>query len=113
LPTILTNPAWLAWGYGLVFFSLSAMMSSMMSGWMTFVLEWAPEEERPTYIGLTNTLNGITPLLSTLGGLILQWSGKDYRLLFAITLTGLVLTWPLSLRLPEPRHKEQAGNPVS
>ena len=113
LPTILTDPAWLAWGYGLVFFSLSAMMGSMMSGWMTYVLEWAPEEERPTYVGLTNTLNGITPLFSTLGGLILQWSGKDYRLLFAITLVGLVLTWPLSLRLPEPRHKEQAANPVS
>ncbi len=109
LPTILTDPAWLAWGYSLVFFLLSAMMSSMMSGWMTYVLEWAPEEERPTYVGLTNTLNGITPLFSTLGGLILQWSGKDYRLLFAITLAGLVLTWPLSLRLPEPRHREQTA----
>lgn len=113
LPMILTDPASLAWGYSLVFLLLSAMMGSMMPGWMTYMLEWAPEEERPTYVGLTNTLNGISPLFSTLGGLILQWSGKDYRLLFALTLAGLVLTWPLSLRLPEPRHKEQTSNAAS
>jgi len=110
LPPILTDPTWLAWGYGLVFFFLSAMMGSMMPGWMTYMLEWAPEKDRPTYVGLTNTLNGITPLFSTLGGLILQWSGKNYRLLFAVTLVGLVLTWPLSLHLPEPRHKEQRAS---
>ena len=113
LPAILTDLTWLIWGYGLIFFCLSAMMGSMMAGWMTFVLEWAPEAERPTYVGLTNTLNGITPLFSALGGLILQWTDKDYWLLFAVTLAGLVLTWPLSLRLPEPRQKSEKAGSVS
>jgi MFS family permease len=108
VPLALADPAVLAWGYSVVFFCLSAYMSSMMPGWMTYVLEWAPERERPTYVGLTNTLNGIVPLFSTLGGLILQWTGENYRLLFAITIAGLLLAWPLALGLSEPRHKTAA-----
>jgi MFS family permease len=98
-----TGPA-LPWGYGLVFFALSATMSSMLPGWMNFVLEHAPELERPKYVGLTNTLNGLGTLFSTLGGLILAWSNDNYRLLFVLTLAGLSLAWPLALRLRDPRH---------
>jgi MFS family permease len=104
VPVLFTNPLALAWGYSAVFFCLSAYMSSMMPGWMTYVLEWAPERDRPTYVGLTNTLNGIVPVFSTLGGLFLQWTGENYRLLFAITIAGLLLAWPLALSLAEPRH---------
>jgi MFS family permease len=105
LPMLLTESTVLAWGYGLVFFFLSALMSSMMPGWMTYVLEWAPASQRPTYVGLTNTLNGITSLFATLGGLILQWSGNNYRLLFVLTGLGLLMAWPLPLSLPEPRQR--------
>jgi MFS family permease len=96
----------LAWGYGLVFLGLSAARSSMLPGWMTYVLEWAEEAERPTYVGLTNTLNGVSTLFSVLGGVILQWTGHNYSVLFSLTIAGLVLAWPLLLGLPEPRHKE-------
>jgi MFS family permease len=108
MPALLVDVTWLAWGYGLVFFCLSALMSSMMAGWMTYVLEWAPKADRPTYVGLTNTLNGITTLFSTLGGLILQWTGNNYRLLFVITAVALVLAWPLPFSLPEPRDRDSA-----
>jgi MFS family permease len=94
----------LAWGYGLVFFAMSATMSSMMPGWMSFVLEHAPELERPKYVGLTNTLNGVTTLFSTLGGLVLSWTNDNYVVLFCLTLAGLSLSWPLALRLQDPRH---------
>jgi MFS family permease len=94
----------LPWGYGLVFLALSATLSSMMPGWMNFCLEHAPELERPKYVGLTNTLNGIATLFSTLGGLILAWTNDNYVLLFVLTLAGLSLSWPLALRLQDPRH---------
>jgi MFS family permease len=105
LPWLLppSGPA-LAWGYGLVFLAMSATMSSMMPGWMNFVLEHAPELDRPKYVGLTNTLNGVTTLFSILGGLILAWSNDNYVLLFSLTLAGLSLAWPLALRLQDPRH---------
>ena len=103
-PRLPFEPSLVAWGYGLVFFLSSAAMSSMMPGWMTYVLEHAPEAERPSYVGLTNTINGINVLLSALGGAILEWSDKNYDLLFGITVAGLLLAWPLSLSLPEPRR---------
>jgi MFS family permease len=105
VPRLLTTPASLAWGYSLVFLVMSATMSSMMSGWMAFVLEYAPDQERPTYVGLTNTLNGIATLFSTLGGLILQWTNDNYNALFLITFLGLLLAWPLPFGLPEPRQR--------
>jgi MFS family permease len=106
IPMAIADPGYLSWGYGLVFLCLNAMMSSMMPGWTTYILEWAPQAERPMYVGLTNTLNGITPLFALLGGLILQWSGDDYRLLFAITAAGLAVVWPLPLSLPEARDRD-------
>jgi MFS family permease len=84
-------------------------MSSMMPGWMTYVLEWAPPSERPTYVGLTNTLNGFTSLFAILGGLFLEWSGNNFRLLFAITALGVLTAWSLPLRLPEPRQRQETA----
>jgi MFS family permease len=109
IPALITEPVALAWGYGLVFFFLNALMSSMMPGWMTYVLEWAPPSERPTYVGLTNTLNGFTSLFATLGGLFLEWSGNNFRLLFAITALGVLTAWSLPLRLPEPRQRRETA----
>ncbi len=94
----------LAWSYGMVFFILNASQSSMLPAWMAFVLELAPEAERPVYVGLTNTINGITTLFSTLGGLLLQWTGNNYSLLFLVTAAGTALAWPLLISLPDPRH---------
>jgi MFS family permease len=87
-------------------------MSSMMPGWMNYVLEWAPDADRPMYVGLTNTLNGVATLFSTLGGLILQWTDGNYQILFAVTIAGLVLAWPLPFWLPEPRHRSATHEPA-
>jgi len=58
-------------------------------------------------VGLTNTLNGITALFATLGGLILQWTDNNYPLLFMITAVGTLIALPLSVSLPEPRRAER------
>jgi len=106
IPHVITNPTWLAWGYGLVFFCHYASMSTMMPSWVTYVLELAPEGERPTYVGLANTLNGLTTIFSTIGGLILVWTNSNYNVLFVVTFVGLLLAWPLPFGLPEPRHRQ-------
>ena len=94
----------LAWAYGMVFFASNAAMSSFMPGWTAYVLELAPEAERPAYVGLNNTINGVSTLFSTLGGLILQWTGNNYSLLFVITVFATLSALPLSLRLRDPRE---------
>ena len=104
MPRLFPSAEQLAWGYGLVFLLMSVSFSSMMPGWMGYVLEHAPEQERATYVGLTNTLNGVATLFATIGGLILQWTGDNYNLLFLITFAGLLFAWPLPFALPEPRR---------
>jgi MFS family permease len=106
VPSVIRDAQWLAWGYGLVFFALRASMSCFMPAWTSYMLDWAPHKDRPVYVGLANTLNGITALFSTLGGLILQWSGENYVLLFAITAAGTLAALPFALTLPEPRTTE-------
>ncbi|MDF1512704.1 MAG: MFS transporter [Anaerolineae bacterium] len=103
IPALVTNTTAIAWAYGLVFLVSNASMASYMPGWTGFMLDWAPEDKRPLYVGLTNTLSGITAIFSTVGGLILQWSDNNYSLLFALTLIGTACAWPLVTLIPEPR----------
>lgn len=89
--------------YSLIFLAIGALNSSYMSGFMNFVLELAPPEERPTYIALTNTLCGVLLLAPFLGGWLLQ--ATSYPVLFAATLGGVALGLILTFRLEEPRQK--------
>jgi MFS family permease len=88
--------------YSLIFLAIGAWNSSMMPGFITFVLELAPSEERPTYIALTNTLCGALLLVPFLGGWLLQ--ATSYPVLFAVTVAGVVLGLVLTFRLEEPRQ---------
>ncbi len=105
IPYLFGDSSWLAWAYGIVFFVLNASASSMLPAWTAFLLELAPEVERPAYVGLTNTINGITTLFSTIGGLILQWTHSNYDLLFLITAVGTLLALPMLVNLPDPRSQ--------
>jgi len=109
IPRLVTNPAWLAWAYGLVFLASNASMACFLPGWAAYVLEWAPEAERPIYMGLTNTINGLAALFSVLGGAILQWTGGNYELLFVLAAIGTLAALPLTAALPEPRETEHAS----
>lgn len=107
IPWVVSSPTWLAWAYGLVFLANNASMSSYLPGWTAYVLEWAPEADLPIYMGLTNTLNGLTALVSIVGGAILQWTGGNYAVLFAVTAIGTLAALPLALTIPEPRHAQR------
>jgi len=103
IPRIVTNPTLLAWAYGLVFLASNASMACSLPGWASYILEWAPEAERPIYMGLTNTINGLAALF------ILQWTGGNYEILFILTAIGTLAALPLTAALPEPRATERAS----
>lgn len=88
--------------YTLVFAAIGAVNSSLILGFLNFVLEMAPSEERPTYIGLANTISGLLLLPPLLGGWLLR--ATSYPVLFAVTAVGVAISLALSSRLVEPRR---------
>jgi MFS family permease len=91
--------------YGWVFVAIGVMISSRMLGYYSYALALAPAGQRPTYIGLFNTIGGALVVLPTLGGWLLRVS--SYGVLFAITATVLSIACVLGLSLPSARRAEQ------
>jgi hypothetical protein len=88
--------------FGWVFMTIGITVSSSMLGYYNYILELAPAGQRPTYIGLFNTISGLLIVLPVIGGWILQ--GTSYGVLFALTAVPLIVAHVLSLSLPSARH---------
>ena len=81
--------------------------SSIMIGQVSFVLDIAPAGDRPIYIGLINTILGITSLTLAASGLIVDALG--YHALFAIAALFFVLGLGAALGLHDPRAARPAA----
>ncbi len=88
---------WLVGVYPFVYVMLGFMQSSWVLGFFNYLLEIAPADRRPMYVGLGNTVMGVMTLVPTLGGWLLQ--STSYTVLFGITsaflAVGLVLVFTL------------------
>jgi predicted MFS family arabinose efflux permease len=87
--------------FALVFVLSGGSKAGAMIGNMNFLLEIAPPDDRPIYVGLTNTIMGITLLASSVGGLIVDLVG--FTVLFSLALAFYASALFLTLRLQEPR----------
>jgi MFS family permease len=93
-----------AWGFYIVFALMGLSSSAGTLSDLNLAMEFGPEAERPTYIGLTRTVTGPALLIApVLGGLLAQEWG--YPALFVTSLLfalggGLLLAG----RVREPRH---------
>jgi hypothetical protein len=88
------------WAYTSIFFFLGATIAGLDLGHMNYLLQFAPEERRPIYVGFFNTVVGPTLLLSALGGVIIQVSsfGFLYVLLLLISVVSILLSLSLKTR---------------
>jgi len=71
---------------------------SIMLGFINYVLEIAPQGQRPVYIGLTNTLIGVIVLFPFIGGALADWGG--YRIVFLLAAAGNAAGWFTGASLP-------------
>lgn len=93
--SILTKiPVWL---YGSIFFFLGATIAGLDMGYTNYLLEIAPEDRRPIYVGFLNTIVGPTIFLSAIGGLIIQLTSFAflYSLVFLISIVSIFLSLSL------------------
>jgi len=86
---------------GLIFALLGAARTGVTIGALNFLLDVAPADDRPIYIGLTNTLVGFATLTTALGGLMVEAVG--YRALFALALAFYLASALALTRTREPR----------
>jgi MFS family permease len=87
-----------------VYILLGITYSSRLLGHQNYVLEIAPRDRRPLYIGLANTLTGLLVPASFLGGVLLD--ATSYVVLFSVTMLCTTAGLVASLRL---RNLQQAG----
>ena len=69
---------------------------------ITYLLEIAPVDKRPLYVGFMNSFTFPLMLSPMVGGLILNWFG--ITVLFSASLCFAVANFLLSIRLQEPRQ---------
>jgi hypothetical protein len=95
--------------YAAVFLVVGAQGSSIMNGFVCWVMEYAPPSRRPMYIGFANALSGTSLVMPLIGGLLLTWAG--YPLLFAAASAAALAGLLATLRLAEPRHRAATDPP--
>ena len=86
-----------------VFVVLGIVGSSVMLGFMNYILDLAPAGHRPTYMGLSNTLGGLLVIVPMLGGWLLQ--ATSYPVLFAAAAVGPMVAWIMAMGLPGRQTK--------
>jgi MFS family permease len=102
---IASSPAWLWVAFALLGVSVSADSVSRMN----IILEFCDPEDRPTYIGMTNTLlapaRALAPII---GGWLATWAG--YRGMFVVGLLVSILgSALLALWVREPRRVQSGA----
>ncbi len=88
--------------FGLVFFPLAAAGWGSFMGYNNYLIAIAPEEKRPLYVGVLNTLFALTGFLPLVGGILVRHA--SFQALFAVAamvgLVGLAATTRLPSRRP-------------
>jgi hypothetical protein len=89
--------------FAAVFALLGAARTGLDAGGFNFLLDLAPHDDRPLYIGLTNTVVGLATLITAAGGLFVQLAG--YRALFALAALFYLVAGGCVMRTREPRRR--------
>jgi MFS family permease len=92
---------WLMYLYALVFLTAGAFGPGSGMGMTNYLLEIAPDEERPLYLAVTNTLFGLARFTGMASGLIVDWVGFTVLLMLSAGLYVLALI--LAGGMQEPR----------
>ncbi len=100
-PPLAALHPWLAPGAFVLLFALVGMATgSYQVGYMNYLLEIAPPDERPMYVALANTLNGLLVVAPLLAGWLV--GALSYEFLFAVALAAAMVGVGVALR--NPRH---------
>jgi MFS family permease len=92
--------------YLLVYLFLGIYVGASSWPFFTWIMEHAPEAQRPLYIGLINTLSAIVMFASALGGVIVN--AFSFQAAFVTAAFVAIAAYALSLSLPDTRRRMPA-----
>lgn len=92
----------LTWLFYPIFFLIGASMAGTFIGFKSYLLDIAPEDRRPTYIGITNTIMGFAALFPAFGGIVADW--VSLRGVFVVSSIFVLGGTFLSLKLRRIRN---------
>ena len=92
--------------YPLVYVAFGIYGSSTMLGFYNYLMEIAPDDVRPSYVGLSNTILGLLTLAPAVGGWLLE--ATSYTVLFGLTAGLVFLGFLVALRLGPPNQTTAA-----
>jgi MFS family permease len=87
--------------FSLTFLFIGFSFSGMSVGYTNFILDQAPEKERPAYLGLNGTLTFPVLTYSLIGGILIKFI--SYQTLFIITALLILSGLFFAYKLKEPR----------
>ena len=98
-----------------VFLALGFVSASTTPGYFDWIITQAPDDRRPLYLGLTNTISAISNLAPVLGGIVLSTllpifgESSSYSVLFILAAAMAFIGLISSLGLSEPRHQQKSS----
>jgi MFS family permease len=99
------------------FFTIGAINGSYGPGYFDWVITHAPNDRRPIYIGLTNTISAVGNISPFIGGFILNFAlsamnqpkgaaqGPAFAILFSCALVMTIIGAVMSLALADPHGR--------
>jgi MFS family permease len=96
------SSVWMSSLFGAVFLAAGTYSSGATTGIISYLLDIAPERDRPLYLAFTNTLFGLAQFTAMVGGLIVDWVG--FEALLVISVVFYAAAFVVSLTLTEPRQ---------
>ncbi len=100
-------PSFVIWAFGLVFLVQGLATSASGIGEVTYLYEIAPERDRPSYFGLTNTILGPVHFLPALGGALVGVAGFVPIFVGAAALMGVAYSQAAKLQEAAPALHQQ------
>ena len=83
-----------------IFLLIGGVLSGTYVGFASLLLDIAPEDRRPTYLGITNTTMGVASLFPALGGVLADL--LYFQGVFVVSAAMVCAAFLLSHRLKEP-----------
>jgi len=92
--------------YLMLYLCLGISFGTMGWPFFNWIMEHAPDTQRPLYIGMINTLSALTMLAPTLGGVIVRHA--SYQAVFGLAVLACSVAWLLMAKIPDTRSAMSA-----